>query len=291
MVHDCAITAALRPGVRPPRDVRHRDWRRPAHRCPIAGTRRTPRASASSRATAPADQIRWVEVSPCYVFHPLNAYDLPGRSCRVSTSCGIPRMFASDTARPERGHPDPRDRWTLDPETESGARASSLDDHAIEFPRHDERLIGTPPPLRLRCDLRRRAARARAQATTSSAAPPSSITTVRDRVTLEPVFVPRTPDVGRGRRLDPRRTSTTARPVAATSSSCTRRISQAIRWRRSTSRTASRSSSTATGCRTRPRSGPPLTPRDRSCRSSTRSPRGRGSRSRARRSPCPRAGP
>ena len=156
---------------------------------PIAGTRRTPRASASSP-RRPADQIRWVEVSPCYVFHPLNAYDLPDGRVVVDV-VRHPRMFASDTLGPNEGTPT-LDRWTLDPET-GRAHEERLDDHAIEFPRHDERLIGRRHRYgyaatfdavqhgpALKYDLERGTTEIHHYG--------------RDRVTLEPVFVPRTPE-------------------------------------------------------------------------------------------------
>jgi carotenoid cleavage dioxygenase-like enzyme len=137
-----------------------------------------------------AGQVRWVAVEPCYVFHPLNAHDLPdGRV--VLDVVRHPRMFASDLLGPNEGAPT-LTRWTLDPTT-GRAHEQQLDDHAVEFPRHDERLIGRPhrfgyaatfDALRhgpaIKYDLAR------------------GTTDVhdygRDRVTLEPVFVPRTPD-------------------------------------------------------------------------------------------------
>jgi carotenoid cleavage dioxygenase len=137
-----------------------------------------------------AEAIRWVEVQPCYVFHPLNAYDLPDGRVVVDV-VRHPRMFATDHLGPNEGGPT-LERWTLDPAT-GGAREQRLDDHAIEFPRHDERLIGrrhrfgyaaTFDALQhgpaLKYDLER------------------GTTELHDygraRATLEPVFVPRTPD-------------------------------------------------------------------------------------------------
>jgi carotenoid cleavage dioxygenase-like enzyme len=88
---------------------------------------------------APASAIRWVEVEPCYVFHPLNAYDLPDGRVVVDV-VRHPRMFETDKRGPSEG-PPVLTRWTLDPA--SGRAAEQfLDDHAIEFPRHDERLVG-----------------------------------------------------------------------------------------------------------------------------------------------------
>src|SRR5437763_902892 len=75
-----------------------------------------------------ADQIRWFEIAPCYVFHPMNAYDEENR-------------IILDVARYERlwdkGWRDSRarlHRFTLD--LDSGmARAQALDDRPTEVPR------------------------------------------------------------------------------------------------------------------------------------------------------------
>ena len=87
------------------------------------------------------DQVVWCEVEPCYVFHPLNAYDAPdGRV--VLDVVRHPKMFASDFRGPNEGAPT-LERWTLDPR---GGRAQEerLDEQGQEFPRMDERRIGKP---------------------------------------------------------------------------------------------------------------------------------------------------
>jgi carotenoid cleavage dioxygenase len=88
-----------------------------------------------------AEEIVWCEVEPCYVFHPLNAYDAPdGRV--VLDVVRHPKMFASDFRGPNEGAPT-LERWTLDPR---GGRAQEqqLDEQGQEFPRLDERRIGRP---------------------------------------------------------------------------------------------------------------------------------------------------
>jgi len=139
---------------------------------------------------APASDIRWVEVEPCYVFHPLNAYDLPDGRVVVDV-VRHPRMFETDERGPDEG-PPVLTRWTLDP-TSGRAGEQALDDHAIEFPRHDERLLGrrhrfgyaaTFDALRhgpaLKYDVDRGTVELHHYGP--------------DTATLEPVFVPRTPD-------------------------------------------------------------------------------------------------
>ena len=79
---------------------------------------------------------RWVEVDPCYVFHPLNAYD--DGSTVVIDLVRHPKMFASELTGPNEGVPT-MERWVIDPEAGTWS-ATTLDDRPQEFPRADERL-------------------------------------------------------------------------------------------------------------------------------------------------------
>ncbi|MGL6236445.1 MAG: carotenoid oxygenase family protein [Segniliparus sp.] len=82
--------------------------------------------------------IRWFEVEPCYVFHPLNAYDV--EEGVVLDVVRHPRMFATEFHGSGEG-PSTLDRWTVD--FSSGkVREERLDDRGQEFPRVDERLVG-----------------------------------------------------------------------------------------------------------------------------------------------------
>jgi carotenoid cleavage oxygenase len=88
-----------------------------------------------------AGDVRWADVEPCYVFHPLNAYDLPdGRI--VMDVARHSKMFATDLNGPDEGTPT-LDRWTIDP-TAGKVLEERLDDRGQEFPRVDERLVGKP---------------------------------------------------------------------------------------------------------------------------------------------------
>lgn len=88
-----------------------------------------------------ADSVVWSEVEPCYVFHPLNAYDdADGRV--VLDVVRHPRMFASDVRGPNEGPPT-LERWRIDPKG-GAVKEERLDDQGQEFPRHDERLVGKP---------------------------------------------------------------------------------------------------------------------------------------------------
>ncbi|WP_306364898.1 carotenoid oxygenase family protein [Nocardia sp. CC227C] len=84
------------------------------------------------------ETIRWFDVAPCYVFHPLNAYE--DGDTVVLDVVRHPRMFVTDRNGPDEGATT-LDRWVVD--TAAGTvRESRLDDRSQEFPRIDERLVG-----------------------------------------------------------------------------------------------------------------------------------------------------
>ncbi|VEG57318.1 carotenoid oxygenase [Mycolicibacterium aurum] len=84
--------------------------------------------------------VRWFEVEPCYVFHPMNAYDSPTDDTVVLDVVRHPKMFATDLRGPDEGPPT-LERWTVDLAA-GKVRESRIDDRAQEFPRVDERLVG-----------------------------------------------------------------------------------------------------------------------------------------------------
>ncbi|HEX6569902.1 MAG TPA: carotenoid oxygenase family protein [Acidimicrobiales bacterium] len=84
--------------------------------------------------------VRWFDAPPCYVFHTLNAYEADGTV--VVDLVRHPRMFATRLNGPYEGGPV-LERWTLDPASTT-AKTETLDDHPQEFPRIDERLTGRP---------------------------------------------------------------------------------------------------------------------------------------------------
>ncbi|MFX0574577.1 carotenoid oxygenase family protein [Nocardia nepalensis] len=85
-----------------------------------------------------AADIRWFEVQPCYVFHPLNAYD-DGRRI-VLDVVRHASVFNSGSVITPPGSQS-LDRWTADLAT-GRVHEQRLDDTAQEFPRVDERLVG-----------------------------------------------------------------------------------------------------------------------------------------------------
>lgn len=82
--------------------------------------------------------VRWFEVEPCYVFHPLNAYD-EGDTV-VLDVVRHPKMFDTEMRGPAEGLPT-LERWTIDL-ADGKVRESRIDDRGQEFPRVDERRVG-----------------------------------------------------------------------------------------------------------------------------------------------------
>jgi carotenoid cleavage dioxygenase len=88
-----------------------------------------------------AADVRWFEVEPCWVFHPLNAHDAPDGSV-VLDVVRWPKIFDADRLGPSEG-PTRLERWRLHPESAT-VTTETLDDRGVEFPRHDERKVGRP---------------------------------------------------------------------------------------------------------------------------------------------------
>jgi carotenoid cleavage dioxygenase len=84
-----------------------------------------------------SDDVRWIEIEPCFVFHTLGGYEDDGRV--VVDLCRYDRLY--DVAKLRGPGPLTLDRWIIDP---AGGKltAQRLDDRKQEFPRVDERRIG-----------------------------------------------------------------------------------------------------------------------------------------------------
>ncbi len=86
--------------------------------------------------------VRWFDIEPCYVYHPLNAYSetRDGTEFLVLDVVRYSRMFDRDRRGPGDSLPT-LDRWTINLVT--GAVASECrDDRSQEFPRINENLTG-----------------------------------------------------------------------------------------------------------------------------------------------------
>ena len=85
-----------------------------------------------------ADDVRWFEIGPCYVYHPVNAYD-DGESV-VLDVVRHEKTLATNFQGGGEGPPT-LDQWVID--LASGRVAESrVDDRPLEFPRVDDRLTG-----------------------------------------------------------------------------------------------------------------------------------------------------
>ncbi|MEL6890975.1 MAG: carotenoid oxygenase family protein [Actinomycetota bacterium] len=85
-----------------------------------------------------ADDIVWCDVDPCYVFHPMNAFDADDGTVVVDV-CRYDAIMTEDRLGPFGDHLPTLDRWVIDPVAER-VREARLDDRPQEFPRHNPRV-------------------------------------------------------------------------------------------------------------------------------------------------------
>jgi carotenoid cleavage dioxygenase len=86
-----------------------------------------------------SEDVIWVEIDPCYVFHPLNSHDEVGTD---GTATGrivmqvvrYPKMFATSLIGPYEPGLGSLVEWVIDP-GEGTVRSTVLDDRPQEFPR------------------------------------------------------------------------------------------------------------------------------------------------------------
>ena len=99
------------------------------------------------------DQVRWFSADPCYVFHPMNAFDTPdGKVVCDMMKYPVAPLFPAPDGRPASGAPPVATlvRWTFDPKGNTDSFSEqALDDHRGEFPRLDERFTAHALPPRL----------------------------------------------------------------------------------------------------------------------------------------------
>jgi carotenoid cleavage dioxygenase len=85
--------------------------------------------------------IIWCAVSPCYVFHPCNAFETEDGSVTMDV-CAHDSMFAQSKQGPDSARV-PFERWTINPIEHRVTRAV-IDADSQEFPRPNEALMGKP---------------------------------------------------------------------------------------------------------------------------------------------------
>ncbi len=86
--------------------------------------------------------VVWHDVEPCYVFHPMNAYDEPSGDGIVLDVVRHPSMFRTQLLGPSEGSPT-LERWHLDGHG-GPVKEERLHERGQEFPRVDERRVGLP---------------------------------------------------------------------------------------------------------------------------------------------------
>ncbi|MDJ0767854.1 MAG: carotenoid oxygenase family protein [Ilumatobacter sp.] len=85
--------------------------------------------------------VRWYDIEPCWVFHPVNAYETDHGV--VVDVCQFDRIFDVDPTGPGDPFPPQLWRWTLDRDA-AEVKRELIDDRIQEFPRIDERRWGSP---------------------------------------------------------------------------------------------------------------------------------------------------
>jgi carotenoid cleavage dioxygenase len=154
------------------------------------------RVGVMPREGGDADVV-WIEIEPCYVFHPLNAYDEADGTLAMDV-VRHPDMFASEKFGPDAVAGTTLDRWTIDVSARK-VTSERLDDAAQEFPRFDERLTGRPHRYGYTVDLEIVAhwqghGSLRKHDVVSSTIDRHEVGAYRSA--SEPVFVPAAPDSG-----------------------------------------------------------------------------------------------
>ncbi|MCW7942646.1 9-cis-epoxycarotenoid dioxygenase [Streptomyces hygroscopicus] len=88
----------------------------------------------------PYGEVRWFGIDPCYVFHPLNAYDAPDGTVVVYVM-RYPELWRRTGDTVDHRQEAVLWKWTIDPVTGT-VREEQCDDRPGEFPRIDDRLTG-----------------------------------------------------------------------------------------------------------------------------------------------------
>lgn len=86
------------------------------------------------------DAVRWFDIDPCYVFHPMNAYD-DGDSVVLDVVRYDDMFRREETKAALTENGQALDRWTIDLAADK-VHQDTLDDREQEFPQVDPRVVG-----------------------------------------------------------------------------------------------------------------------------------------------------
>jgi carotenoid cleavage dioxygenase len=86
--------------------------------------------------------VVWIDIDPCYVYHPANAYDDADGNVVIDV-VRYADMFAVEPYGPGSSTGTALERWTIDARART-VSTERLDDTSQEFPRVDDRLMGRP---------------------------------------------------------------------------------------------------------------------------------------------------
>lgn len=114
---------------------------------PIAWDPRLPTRLGVMRRRESTATLRWLTAEPCYVFHPVNAFERDDAIVAdMARYPALPGFAAFDGSRPDPAAAEARlERWVFAADGSSdGVRRAALDDLPMEFPRIDERFVGLP---------------------------------------------------------------------------------------------------------------------------------------------------
>ena len=137
-----AVADRTRPDPEPDRGDDRTGTRRTPTGCPYAWNPDYPARIGVMPREGGNQDVRWFDIEPCYVYHPLNAYSemRDGAEVLVLDVVRYSRMFDRDRRGPGESLPT-LDRWTINLAT-GAVTTECRDDRSQEFPRINETLLG-----------------------------------------------------------------------------------------------------------------------------------------------------
>jgi carotenoid cleavage dioxygenase-like enzyme len=139
--------------------------------------------------------IRWHHLDPCWVFHPLNAYET--QTGIVVDVCQFDRIIDTDRTGPGDPFPPQLWRWTID-ESNSTVQRELIDQRIQEFPRIDGRRWGQFARYGYTIEVFSRTGAASVICHDLGGGPSAQWSVERGHTLSEAIFVPETPSAGEG---------------------------------------------------------------------------------------------